>query len=240
MKTLINITLVASLAALTAQAAETTTTTLSLTDGYAYDLVTGDPLAWDGVGNGANYRANNGWTVDYIGSAGGSQLRRSFFNTTLPTDDGVNTLSSSADISNATLKVWYQGTNVVTEGLSIFYDTRSATPFAAGMYSSDWTDTGIDIANGAAAGYYEFDVTALIQGSYDEVANNIASFRFQVDNDTTTFTPGTPANAKVYGKAATDPLKAPVLILTTVPEPSSFALLAGCFALTSIMVRRRR
>ena len=27
---------------------------------------------------------------------------------------------------------------------------------------------------------------------------------------------------------------------TVIPEPSSFALLAGCFALTSIMVRRRR
>lgn len=30
------------------------------------------------------------------------------------------------------------------------------------------------------------------------------------------------------------------ITLTVVPEPSSFALLAGCFALTSIMVRRRR
>ena len=236
MKTLINITLVASLSALSALTAQASViTTHSLTDGYAWDSDT-----WNSVGDGFNDNSGNtGWDSEYIGSVGGAkQLRRAFFDTTLPTTDGTNPLTSGDDIQTATLKVWYDGTSVAGDGLSIFYDTVNAGRTGADMFSTAWTDTGFGIANNAANGYYEFDVTTLVQASYDDGANNIASFRFQVDNDTTTFTQGTAEVFRVNGSASTDPLKASVLILETIPEPATLGLIA-VFGGGIIFIRRR-
>ena len=231
MKKLINITLAASLAAFTAQAAEITTH--SLTDSYTQDNnVAG---SGDGTADGAN---NTPSFEQYIGAAGGgAEERKAFFNIDLPTSDGVNALTSSANITAATLRIYYNGDNgTPTDDLSLFYATKSSiSTVAADMFITPYADTGLGITQGSASGqYYEFDVTSFVQSTYDD-ANSIASFRFEVDG---AIVLGDGAAVyKLWGAASTE---TPELVLTTVPEPSSFALLAGCFALTSIMVRRRR
>ena len=103
------------------------------------------------------------------------------------------------------------------------------------MFITPYVDTGLGITQGSASGqYYEFDVTSYVQSTYDD-ANSIASFRFEVDG---AIVLGSGAAVyKLWGAGSTE---TPELVLTTVPEPSSFALLAGCIALTSIMIRRRR
>ena len=230
MKTLINITLVASLSALTAQAAEITH---SLTDSYTQDNnVAG---SGDGVANGVN---NTGSVEQYIGAAGGgAQERKAFFNIDLPTTDGVNVLTSSANITDATLRIYYGGDNGTPTGdLSLFHATKSSiNTVVDDMFITPYADTGLGITQGSTSGQYRvFDVTSFVQSTYDD-ANSIASFRFEVDG---TIVLGDGAAVyKLWGAGST---QTPELVLTTVPEPSSFALLAGCFALTSIMVRRRR
>ena len=239
MKTLINITLVASLAALTAQASVTTTNNV-FNESYAKDAGTAGVL--DGVGDSAN---NSAFNFAYAGVMGGSgtDVRKSFFNIDLPTSDGVNTLTSSANISNATLRIYYSGKHSnVNSDLSLYYETKSSiTTVAADMYSTAWTDTGLGITTNDATGqYYELDVTSFVKASYDDV-DSIASFRFETDSVTSYGTQ--PAWYRLGGTRTTGGSVSPgvpELVLTTVPEPSSFALLAGCFALTSIMVRRRR
>ena len=236
MKTLINITLAASLAALAAQAAQAAeiTTLSSFSEAY-----TGDSDN-DGSGDGAN---NSAFNFAYAGVMGptGTEVRKSFFNIDLPTNDGVNNLTSSADISNATLRIYYSGKHAnVDSDLSLYYETKSSmTTVAADMYSTAWTDTGLGITTSDATGqYYEFDVTSFVKASYDDV-DSIASFRFETDSVTSY---GTQPAWYRLGGTDDDPASpgVPELVLTTVPEPSSFALLAGCFALTSIMIRRRR
>tara|TARA_B110000196_G_C20863257_1_gene528387 strand:- start:16 stop:714 length:699 start_codon:yes stop_codon:yes gene_type:complete len=232
MKTLINITLVASLAALTAQAAETTTH--SLTDSYTQDNnVAG---SGDGAANGVNNTAS---FEQYIGAAGGgAQERKAFFNIDLPTSDGVNALTSSANITDATLRIYYNGDNGTPTGdLSLFHATKSSiNTVVDDMFITPYADTGLGITQGSTSGQYRvFDVTSFVQSTYDD-ANSIASFRFEVDG-AITLGAGAAHVYKLWGGASTE---TPELVLTTVPEPSSFALLAGCFALTSIMVRRRR
>ena len=231
MKKLINITLAASLAAFTAQAAEITTH--SLTDSYTQDNnVAG---SGDGVADGA---LNTSSFEQYIGAAaGGSQERKAFFNIDLPTTDGVNALTSSANITDATLRIYYNGDNGTPTGdLSLFHATKSSITTVPGdMFITPYVDTGLGITQGSASGqYYEFDVTSYVQSTYDD-ANSIASFRFEVDG---AIVLGSGAAVyKLWGAGSTE---TPELVLTTVPEPSSFALLAGCFGLASIMVRRRR
>ena len=179
MKTLINITLAASLAALAAQAAQAAeiTTLSSFSEAYTSDSDN------DGSGDGAN---NSAFDFAYAGVMGptGTEVRKSFFNIDLPTNDGVNNLTSSADISNATLRIYYSGKHAnVDSDLSLYYETKSSmTTVAADMYSTDWTDTGLGITTSDATGqYYEFDVTSFVKASYDD-ANSIASFRFETDS----------------------------------------------------------
>ena len=233
MKKLINITLAASLAALAAQASEITT------NNVFHEAYTTDGNN-DGTGDGAN---NGDYNYQYAGVMGstGTEVRISFFNIDLPTNDGVNTLTSGANISNATLRIYYSGKHAnVDSDLSLYYETKSSiTTVAADMYSTAWTDTGLGITTSDATGqYYEFDVTSFVKASYDD-ANSIASFRFETDSVTSY---GTQPAWYRLGGTDDDPASpgVPELVLTTVPEPSSFALLAGCFALTSIMIRRRR
>lgn len=233
MKKLINITLAASLAALAAQASVITT------NNVFHEAYTTDGNN-DGTGDGAN---NGDYNYQYAGVMGGTgtEVRISFFNIDLPTNDGVNNLTSSADISNATLRIYYSGKHAnVDSDLSLYYETKSSmTTVAADMYSTAWTDTGLGITTSDATGqYYEFDVTSFVKASYDDV-DSIASFRFETDSVTSY---GTQPAWYRLGGTDDDPASpgVPELVLTTVPEPSSFALLAGCIALTSIMIRRRR
>lgn len=233
MKKLTYITLFAFLWTLSAQA----DFTLNLTDSYTQDNnVSG---SGDGVADGA---LNQSGYEQYIGAAaGGGQERKAFFNVELPSVDSQTllALTSGSNIDTATLRVYYGGDNgTPTDNLSLFYDTKgSINTVAADMFSSDYDDTGLGILQGATSGaYVEFDVTSLIQGAYNE-SNNIASFRFEVDGNILL---GQGAAVYKLRGAGADANMIPQLFLATVPEPSTAALLAGCFALASVMIRRRR
>ena len=208
-------------------------TTHPLFDSYTQDNnVAG---SGDGVADGAN---NADSFEQYIGAAaGGAEERKAFFNIDLPTTDGVNALSSSTDISTATLRVYYGGDNgTPTDDLSLFYATKSSiTTVPADMYSTAYADTGLEITQGATSGqYYEFDVTSYVKSAYDD-ANGIASFRFEVDGDITLG-----AGAAVYklrGASSQEGMY-PELVLETIPEPATLGLVVA-FSSGIIFIRRR-
>jgi len=203
-------------------------TTIGLHDSYTQDdnvAGTGDGVC-DGVNNADAYE-------QYIGAAaGGGQERKGFFNGELPETAGGYALTSSADISNATLRVYYGGDNGTPTGdLSLFYATKSSTNNVVDdMFITPYADTGLDIAQSSASGqYYEFDVTSHIKNAYDNPTNSAASFRFEVDG---TITLGAGAAVYKLRGAASVAGQYPELVLITTstnvvyeavpfPEPAS-------------------
>ena len=207
-------------------------TTHSLTDSYTQDNDTGSGSG-DGTADGAN---NASGYEQYIGAAaGGTQERKAFFNIDLPTTDGVNALSSSTDISTATLRVYYGGDNgTPTDDLSLFYATKSSiNTVADDMFITPYADTGLGITQGSTSGqYYEFDVTSYVKSAYDD-ANSIASFRFEVDG---AIVLGSGAAVyKLWGAGSTE---TPELVLETIPEPATLGLVVA-FSSGIIFIRRR-
>ena len=80
-----------------------------------------------------------------------------------------------------------------------------------------------------------FDLSGLGVGEYTLIQNNgtgIVDFTGDI-----TFTPGYTASVNFSGNASGDNL---VLSVTAIPEPGSYALLAGLSGLVFVMVRRRR
>jgi hypothetical protein len=97
------------------------------------------------------------------------------------------------------------------------------------LASAALMDSGTLVQSGiTATGSANYDVTALLQG-LDFSTNTQVYFRFEIDAPTTS--PGNVANTGAGNFAAST--------LTIVPEPSTYALLAGMLTLGLVIVRRR-
>ena len=82
---------------------------------------------------------------------------------------------------------------------------------------------------------FNINVLDFINDNYDaDGAITWASFRIQSDD----IGNATAHNLQLGGLANTT--QGLQLSLTVIPEPGTYALLAGCFALASVMIRRRR
>jgi hypothetical protein len=97
------------------------------------------------------------------------------------------------------------------------------------LASAALMDSGTLVQSGiTATGSANYDVTALLQG-LDFSTNKQVYFRFEIDAPTTS--PGAVVNTGNGNFAAST--------LTIVPEPSTYALLAGFLTLGLVLVRRR-
>jgi hypothetical protein len=126
--------------------------------------------------------------------------------------------------------------------------STSASVYFAALSNVDVQDQGDGGGNGLLAsaalmgagtlvqsgitstGQLQYDVTTIVQ-SLDYSSNKHLYFRFEMDAPTTS--PGAATNTGSTSFNAST-------LTIAVPEPSSYALLAGMLALASIMLRRRR
>lgn len=194
--------------------------------GQAINMSQGTPKGNDG----ANITQKAGSTVN-IGSTLSMSNNASDGNTSLYTMEGglldITTNMNVGSAFDATFAI--EGSDAtVNVGAAINASDKSTFSFdlgTAGVSSID-ADGDMTIVSGAKL---------LVDGlSYEGSANTITLFSFASLTDATTFDvtiDNLAGYSLVYGTDS---------IYLAVPEPSSFALLGGCFALTSVMLRRRR
>lgn len=149
-------------------------------------------------------------------------------------------VSGQQTITNATLNLYLSGKMSPSYDLAVYAKTvagslhnTSATAKAA-FDESGYVDTGLRIATTTAGGtWFAFDVTSYVNNA---VANGgIASFRFQMLNDTT-LTFGTTDSYTITAFKTT--ATAPSLDLNVIPEPATVGLFSISAAVILLLRRR--
>lgn len=159
-------------------------------------------------------RANEGTDYTNVGTIAGNAL-----NTTdaLAYGDALGIVNGSEEMI------------ITFTGLNSFmtYDLTGGLSSTTSRYSTGWT-----IENQAAATYQLSDATT--------TAGYVSFTGLTAVGSTTSDGTLTITLDRAVGVSDKYHMGVSQLQLTAVPEPSSAALLAGCFALASMMVRRRR
>lgn len=176
-------------------------------------------------------------------SAGGGRAREGAFWFDLPT------IPTGESLDTATFRIFLANTlnDDATIGslgpVSVFFDNSEndgSSGAAAGFGGG--TDTGLDlVTNTSITGqYYEVDVTTIVATDYATDGTGqgfgpVSYFRLAMDN-AQAFSSATGDNVYVFqGGDNTSP---PELVISTIPEPSSFALLIA--GVSGLLVLRRR
>jgi hypothetical protein len=175
-----------------------------------------DPSTWSNGGStpsGATYQDE--WYDNFLVSAANSKLGWISFDlgssqTTLDNLYLINADAQSNVVATSTFNIYYADTPTVALPAPPGGDSAVDYDFASG----GWTQLGTTRNLAVTAPAQAFDLSGIASARY------IALEIMTAHTD----------NGRVgFDEAA----------ITVVPEPSAFALLAGCFGLTWIMVRRR-
>ena len=229
MKTLIKVTLTAALTALASQASAATigVNTLNTSGVNAFDRYAQDS-ARDGTGDTLSGAANT--SLGFPGQIGGGD-RAQLWDFDLPE------LTAGQSIESATLTFRVGNISNVADFSILGNLAGTGTTGTVSLYQDTGYTTDIGtIAQTADNTTFNINVLDFINANY--VADSgitWASFRIQSDgigNDLANH------NLQLGGLANTT--QGLQLSLTVIPEPGTYALLAGCFALASVMIRRRR
>lgn len=152
---------------------------------------------------------------------------------------------TAAQVQTATLSLYLQLKNDGGEldNLSVFHSITNndfAVAGASDFENATFTDTGLDIVTptSTTGQYFTIDVTSLIKSDLtNDGATAFSAFRLQMDT-VNQVTLG--ANSYVFTGPGAGSNK-PLLTITQVPEPNSFALLgAGLVGLLALRRRRQR
>jgi len=192
---------------------------------------------WDGTATVGTGVFKGGTTVG-VAVDGKRNYRPAFF-------FEIPTGTTSAQVSNATLRVRLDGKVGPTTDLSIYsaaldtLGTKDAT-YAISMYSdASFTDTGLGLTSAAATGIiHTFDVTSLVKAALDEdLSTTVVAFRFQMDDDTL-LAYGVNNNYVLIGFDTATIENRPALTLEVIPEPATL----GLFSVTAgiLLFFRRR
>jgi hypothetical protein len=157
---------------------------------------------------------------------------------------------AAGDVLSATFKINYDANTVAAppQAADLYHSAIYNTlpdpdvlidPPTAIMYDASFSTLVADnfITEGTAFGVLTVDVTSYVVSELTNEGNAaIIALSMQMDNEA-----GLVGTWNEYFKfGATGTSVPPVLTVTTVPEPSTFALLAGLLAIGIIAVRRRK
>ena len=94
------------------------------------------------------------------------------------------------------------------------------------------------ITNGAAIGWYEFDVTSVVTNDIAKDTTLASVFRLQLNNDTAM---DSTKNIQFVNFTDNNPVSGnmPQLVITTIPEPATIGMI-GLGALITLLIRRIR
>jgi hypothetical protein len=161
--------------------------------------------------------------------SGGSLIIGGFDTFDVGGDGGTGSTGGGSDLATFSI---VGDTATVSVTSKIFARASSVFSFTLGASGIDAIDTtaALDINTGS--------VLEIDGSSYTGGAGTISLFSYStlVDEDEFTLSISGFANLDtevVYGASSID------LVLTSIPEPSTFALLGGLFAFAAVMVRRR-
>ncbi len=135
---------------------------------------------------------------------------------------GASTIMFSVDLSSI-----LNGAKTVFPTLD-FIELATPTGIGDADYENSTNLLGtIDMTGFSASDTIQFDVTSIVKAATDDVG-----FIMKVQNPVGANNGNGTGDAYIFAASTGQ--------LVVVPEPSSFALIAGCFGLASIMLRRRR
>ena len=228
MKTLIKVTLIAALSALASQASAATigVNTLNTSGVNAFDRYSQDD---DQNGTGDTLSGLQNSNLGFPGQLTAVD-RAQLWDFLLPE------LTAGQSIEFATLTFRVGNVNNVADFSILGNLAGTGTTGTASLYEDAGYTTDIGtIAQADDNTTFNINVLDFINANY--VADSgitWASFRIQSDD----IGNATKHHLQLGGLANTT--QGLQLSLTVIPEPGTYALLAGCFALASVMIRRRR
>lgn len=177
-------------------------------------------------------------TVFTVGELDNIRMERGLVRWTLPG------LDLGESITNVTLRLYVTG---VTNGgaltnASLYWSNDSqalsTNNFSSYFQNTTFQDTGLYAAltTTTAGTWIELDVTSYVSTDYSKGTTHYSYFRIQANG--VEWNPGGGSNR--YGFGNTGGSFAPQLVITTVPEPSTAAMIMGSSAIALLFVRSRK